>query len=489
MPEVLEHDAAKVDQNTAEKSEPANKNVPQEGKAALVDEHGEPLADDFDRGPRRRAVKKPVYQRPAFLIVAAIVLVVGAIFLVRYWLYARSHESTDDAFIDGHIIQISPKVSGYVAKVYVTDNQQVKAGDLLAELDARDFEAKLSQAKAELAAGMAQQHQAETQVALTRVSSRANVQQAAASVSQARSGVTGASATAASETSRIRQAAAGVSTAQANVAQAMAQLSAARAEALRANADVVRYEQLYGKDEISRQQLDQAIATARSADAQVEAAVKQVAAMEAKVEEARASESAQAANAQRARSQISGAQAQVNEALGRLAEANTAPQKLAVSQSEAAVAGANLESLKAAVDEADLQLSYTRIYAPDSGRVTRKAVEVGALVQIGQPLLAVVPGDVWVTANYKESQVGNLRPGQPADINVDAYPDKTFKGHVDSLQAGTGSRFSLIPPENATGNYVKVVQRLPVKIVFDEPPDPQHMLAPGMSVVPSVKVK
>ena len=136
-----------------------------------------------------------------------------------------------------------------------------------------------------------------------------------------------------------------------------------------------------------------------------------------------------------------------------------------------------------------MQLSYTKIYAPAAGRVTRKAVEVGALVQIGQPLMAVVPGEVWVTANFKESQIGTIRPGQPVEVIVDAYSDKTFKGRVDSIQAGTGARFSLLPAENATGNYVKVVQRIPVKIVFDEPLDPQHLLAPGMSVVPHVKVR
>jgi len=141
------------------------------------------------------------------------------------------------------------------------------------------------------------------------------------------------------------------------------------------------------------------------------------------------------------------------------------------------------------LEAAELELSYTKIYAPETGRVTRKAVEVGALVQVGQPLMAVVPGEVWVTANFKESQIGKIRPGQSAEITIDAYSDKTFKAHVDSIQAGTGARFSLIPAENATGNYVKVVQRIPVKIVFDEPPDPQHLLAPGMSVVPQVKVR
>ena len=156
------------------------------------------------------------------------------------------------------------------------------------------------------------------------------------------------------------------------------------------------------------------------------------------------------------------------EALGRLAQANTAPQQVAVSEAQVSSAGARIAELQAAVDQAELELSYTKILAPESGRVTRKAVEVGALVQVGQPLMAIVPGDVWVTANFKESQIGRIRPGQPVDLSVDAYPDKVFKGHVDSIQAGTGARFSLIPPENATGSYIKVVQRLPVKIVFSD---------------------
>jgi membrane fusion protein (multidrug efflux system) len=180
----------------------------------------------------------------------------------------------------------------------------------------------------------------------------------------------------------------------------------------------------------------------------------------------------------------------VNEALGRLDQANTAPQQVAVSEAQATSAGANIEELQAAVAQAELELSYTKIYAAEAGRVTHKAIEVGALVQVGQPLLAIVPGEVWVTANFKESQIGSIKPGQPVDVSVDAYPDKVFKAHVDSIQAGTGARFSLLPPENATGSYVKVVQRLPVKIVFEANQiDSQHMLAPGMSAVPEVKVK
>jgi membrane fusion protein, multidrug efflux system len=451
-----------------------------------VEEEEEPAPE---QQPDAEVARRPFYKRRGVIIIAAVVLLLGTIFGVRYWLYSRSHESTDDAFIDGHVIQVSPKVSGYVAKIYVNDNQQVKEGDLIAELDARDYEVKLQQAKAALDAGLAKENEAKTNVTLTRATSSATVQQARAAVQKSRSDVASSRAGAASLRSRANEAASAISTAQANLAQTQAQVVAAQADVTRANADVARYRELYAKDEISQQRLVQAETTANTAVAQLEAARQRVTAAEARVNEARAAQAAASQTAQQAQSQIGGAQANVNEALGRLAQANAAPQQVAVSQAQAETAGATTEQLRAQVSQAELELSYTKIYAPENGRVTRKSVEEGALVQVGQPLLAIVPGDVWVTANFKESQIGRMTPGQSVEISVDAYPDKTFKGHVDSIQAGTGARFSLIPPENATGNYVKVVQRVPVKIVFDEPPDPKHMLAPGMSVVPEVAVK
>jgi membrane fusion protein (multidrug efflux system) len=463
-----------------------------ETRAAAIELESEPRAGDAEEIAEENAappLRRPLYKRPAFLLGAALVLLVAAILGVRYWLYARAHESTDDAFIDGRIVQLSPKASGYVKKVYVTDNQQVKEGELIAELDARDYEARLAQAQAALQAGLAQQKQAQTGVSLTRATTRANVQQASAVVQQARSGVQSARAAASAERSRISQAVAGVSTVQANVEQARAQVAAAQAEATRAGNDVQRYQALFARDEISRQRLDQAIATASTANAQLEAARQRVAAAQAQVNEARSAQTTAAENAQRAQTQIGGAQAGVSEALGRLSQASTGPQQLAVSQSQVETAGANLEQLRAAVEQAELELSYTKIYAPEAGRVTRKAVVEGILVQPGQPLMALVTSEVWVTANFKENQIGKLRPGESVEIKVDAYPDKVFKAHVESLQAGTGARFSVLPAENATGNYVKVVQRVPVKIVFDEQPDVQHMLAPGMSVEPEVLVR
>ncbi len=432
---------------------------------------------------------KPIYKRVPVIVAAAIVLLVAAIIGGRYLLYARAHESTDDAFIDGHVVQISPKASGYVTRVYVDDNQLVKEGDLIVEIDVRDYVARLQQVQGALAAAEARHNEATNSVSLTRAQTAAAIQQAEATVNRARSNVQSSRQNASSVMRRASQAEAEIKTAQANVAQAQSQVAAAQAESIRANADVERYQALYAKDEVSKQQLDLAVATARTANAEVDAAQQKVTSLKAQVEQSRLAHAASVESSREAQTQIGSAEATVNEQLGRLAESRTAPQQIAVSQAQAQTAGATVQQLKAEVTQAELNLSYTKIYATETGRITRKTVEEGALVQIGQPLLAIVPENVWVTANFKESQIGLMAPGQPVEISVDAYPGKVFKGHVDSLQAGTGARFSLLPPENATGNYVKVVQRVPVKIVFDDPPDPNHLLAPGMSVVPEVKVR
>ena len=314
--------------------------------------------------------------------VLAAMLLVAAGF--TYYSYASGYESTDDAFIEGHISQLSPKVTGHVLAVHVTDNQQVKAGDLLVEIDPRDFQARVAQARAALETSIAQ-----------------------AALMQER------------------------------LAQAKAQVAAAQAEATRAGTDQSRSAELVRRDLIARQEFDHATADARTTAAQLAAA--------------RANEQASVAGIRQADSQA--------------AEA------------------------RAALESAELQLSYAKIYAPLPGRVTRKAVELGALVQPGQTLFAIVPNDFWVIANFKETQLAKMRPGQPVEINVDAVRRVRFQGHVDSIQSGAGARFSLLPPENATGNYVKVVQRVPVKIIFDRTDFAAYPLGPGMSVVPKVNVR
>lgn len=276
------------------------------------------------------------------LAVAVLAGTAGAAFGLRYYLWSLNHEDTDDAFIDTHVVMISAKVEGQTLKVYVDDNQRVKQGDPLADIDPADYQVKLGAARAEV--------------------------------------------------------------------------GAAEAEARKAAGDAVSAKELFAKDRISRQSYDHAAAEAEAAKAQAELARKKL-------------------------------------------------------------------------DAARLDLSYARIVSPSAGKVTRKSVEIRSYVRVGQPLMAIVPDEVWVTANFKETQLTRMRPGQKAVIRVDAYPGRTFPGHVDSIQAGTGARFSLLPAENATGNYVKVVQRVPVKIVFDDPSEALPPLSPGMSVVPAVDLR
>lgn len=291
--------------------------------------------------PVRNREKKPLFRRPGVIIGITAVLILGLIYGATVVFHSMTHQSTDDAFIDTHVVSVAPKIAGRVIAVHVRDNQSVKKGDVLIELDQRDFQVALEQAKANLA------------------KDKATETQAAANEKRARD--------------------------------------------------------LFSKNVISAQERDANIAAAKSNRG-------------------------------------------------------------------------NVEADTAAVNQAELNLSYTKIKAPIDGYVTNKSVAPGDYLQVGQTLVALVPRQVWVTANFKETQLRNMRPGLPAIVSVDAYPGLKLRGHVDSIQAGSGAAFSLLPPENATGNYVKVVQRIPVKIVFDQQTDGQHVLGPGMSVVPEVGV-
>lgn len=423
----------------------------QPGTEPEVTEQAIPVPDGSGRPtalpPQPAAPARPRYRRPLLLALvgtaALVMLVVG----LRYLLHAMAHESTDDAFIDAHVVSVSPKVASYVIRVHVDDNSNVKEGDLLVELDPRDFETRLAQARADLAAAVAEQQAAAINVRVVATTSGAGVRQAEAGVQTAQ-----------------RQ----VDAARSRLGQARAQVTAAEAEMARAAADAQRYERLLQYGIVSRQERDNAVAANRTAAANLDAArqAEQVAADSLRQQDA-----------------------QLRQAYAQLASAKAAPDQVEYSQAQAEQAAARIAQFEAAVRQAELDLSYTKIYAPASGRITRKSVEPGDYVQAGQILFSIVSGRVWVVANFKETQLRYMRPGQPARITVDAYPDRVFNGHVDSIQAGSGAAFSLLPPENATGNYVKVVQRVPVKILIDEPPDPDHVLGPGMSVVPEVKVR
>ncbi|HEX4123670.1 MAG TPA: HlyD family secretion protein [Tepidisphaeraceae bacterium] len=342
------------------------------------------------------AERRPWYRRRAVLIFAGVVLIVLLGGVVYWWFFAHGHETTDDAFVEADVTNVSPQVAGHVIKLGVEDNRIVEQGKLVVQIDPTDFDIALNNAKTQLEVAQGQLAQAQSQVLVY----------------------------------------------EAQVKQNQADVATAEANDWQAHTDLSRYERL-SKEAVSQQTLDQSIAAARVADANLKSAQqKQVA----------------------AESQVKYAQSQVKTAGAQVAEADVA------------------------VRNAQQQLDYTTVNAPITGTVTDRTANVGDYVQVGQALLALVPKQAYVIANFKETQLAHMRPGQPVKMHIDSFPGQTFYGHVDSIERGTGSVFSLLPPENATGNYVKVVQRVPVKIVFDNLPA-NIRLAPGMSVEPDVNVK
>jgi membrane fusion protein (multidrug efflux system) len=431
-------------------------------------------------GPRRRILGIAV------VVLALVGLVVGA----SYYLYAISHESTDDAFIDGHIVAISPRVSGHVIRVYVNDNQKVSAGDLLVELDPHDFQARLDGAKASLDAAEAASRSRDIDVNLTSITATAGLDEAKAAVTTAEAMVQNAKALAAAAEGQQRGAQAQVAFAKAALDQSRAEVVSVGAKYQQSSQDLKRYEEMAKSNTISPQQLDHAVTAERVASADLNAARSKVATQQSLLQRADAALKSAEDNVSQAQAQVAARLAQREQAKARLTSARSAPVQVAQSRSRAEASNADVETARAEVEQATLNLSYTKIHAPVDGHVTKKSVEPGVFVQVGQSLMAVVQPAVWVTANFKETQLTHMRPGQRATVTVDTYPGVTFHGYVDSIQRGTGSRFSLLPPENATGNFVKVVQRIPVKIVFDRPEElAKHLLVPGMSVVPEVDIK
>jgi membrane fusion protein (multidrug efflux system) len=363
-------------------------------------------SDDDRKDPehRRKGAGKekeeegtPLYKRPLVVFIGIVVIIAILTAGIFYWLYERSHEWTDDAFIDGYTTRVAPQVAGRVVTLFVKDNQAVKAGDPLVDIDPSDYRARLDQAKAQAATAKAQVEQAKAQLRL-----------------------------------QI-----------ANAAQADANVDVAAADLANAAADLARYRSA-DKRAVSRQQIDNAVAAERTDRAKLQAN----------------------------RKAADGTRAQIEAAKAQIANA------------EAAVAQADAQ-----VAEAQLQLGYTHVVAPAPGIVGTRTVDVGNYVTAGSPILSISQPEIWVTANYKETQLRYMRPGQPVEVDVDTYPDITFRGHVDSIQKATGSYFSVLPAENATGNYVKVVQRVPVKIIIDDDRARNYLLAPGMSVQPVVKVR
>jgi membrane fusion protein (multidrug efflux system) len=390
----------------------------------------------------------------------AIGVVVVAVIGTTAWLLATAgREATDDAQVDAHVTPIAVRVGGHVIEVRVKENQEVEAGAVLAVIDPRDYQVALDKAKAELATAEADAVGAKVEVPITSTTATSSVSTASGGVEQAQAAV---------ELARQN-----IEGANARLVTAEARRREAEANATRASKDLDRLKMLLAKDEISQQQYDAAASAADGARAALDSAQSQVV-------EARTS-------IQAAQSQLVQARAAESQAAAQLQVAQTAPQQIQSVRARAASADAKVLQQRAAVQQAELNLQYATVTAPVNGIVSKKAVEVGQIVQPGQALMAVIPlEEVWVTANFKETQLRSMRAGQPAVVEVDAYGGREYRGHVESLAAATGSRFSLLPPENATGNFVKVVQRVPVRIAIDEKQDPQQLLRPGMSVTARV---
>ena len=396
-----------------------------------------------------------------FWAVAGLIVVILICLGAWMWLTA-GRESTDDAQVEAHVVPIAARVPGSVLRVPVSDNQSVDAGTVLVELDRRDYEVAVAKARAELADAEASAVAARSSVPIMSTTASSNVTTAQGSVEQARGG--------------IEQSEKELEAARARMTTAEAKLREAEANATRAARDVERLRGLLAKDEVSQQQFDATVAAADAQRAAADSSKSQVAEADAGIRVAESKLMQTRAGEQQARAGLRTAQ--------------TGPEQVTATRARASAAGARAQQAKAALDQAELNLLYTVLKAPAQGIVSRKSVEVGEVVQPGQPLMALILLDrPWITANFKETQLRDMRPGQPATVKIDAYGGREYKGKVDSIAAATGARFSLLPPENATGNYVKVVQRVPVKIVLEPGQDPEHVLRPGMSVAPTVFTK
>jgi membrane fusion protein (multidrug efflux system) len=419
--------------NMADENPP--RSVPDAGKESPIEPS--PLTDTVYAPPAYRSPKR---RRNIMILAVIAVVLVASVFL---WRYFSSYESTDDAQADVHLYPVSARISGYVIKVNVDDNQWVQKGTVLVEIDPKDYQVAVAQAQANLANAEATAQSLNITVPITSVNTSSQLTSTA---------------------SDIENASAGVIAAERQLTAAHAQLEEAEANDVRAQDDLHRYKLLVDKREVAEQVYDQALATAKSSTAAVAAA--------------RANESAAQQFVQQARSRL--VQADANHQ-----SAETGPQQVSSTRARARAAIADVEQKRALLEQAELNLQYTKIVAPVTGEVN-KTVVVGLNVQPGQQLLTVVPLDeVWVTANFKETQLKHMRVGQKAKIHVDSN-GRTLKGRVDSIAGATGPLFSLLPPENATGNYVKIVQRIPVKIVLEPGENRDRQLRPGMNVVPDV---
>src|SRR6202158_988713 len=419
--------------NMAEENPPHS--APDAGKESPIEPS--PVTDRMYTPPASRSRKR---RRNMVILLVVLVVLVAGVFL---WRYLGTYESTDDAQADVHLYPVSARISGYVKKVSVDDNQNVQKGTVLVEIDPKDFEVAVAQAQANLASAEATARSLNINVPIASVNTASQLKFTASDVATSNAGIIAA---------------------EKQVAAAHAQLEQTQANDVKVQDDLRRYKLLVDKQEVAAQVYDQAVAAAKASTASIAAAS--------------ANEAAAQQAVQQARSRLAGSEANAQ-------SAQTAPHQVSSTRDRARAALADVQQKRAALEQAQLNLQYTKIVAPVSGQVN-KTVVVGMNIGAGQELLTVVPLDeVWITANFKETQLKHMHTGQRAEIHVDSS-GRTFKGHVDSIAGATGPLFSLLPPENATGNYVKIVQRIPVKIALDAGENGEHQLRPGMNVVPDV---
>jgi membrane fusion protein (multidrug efflux system) len=400
------------------------------------------------------------HARRPWLIVAVVVVVIVSGYAV--WRHFSTRESTDDAQVSGHVSPIAPRVGGTVVAVLVADNQSVHVGDPLAQIDPHDYEIALARAQADLAAAQAAARAAGTNVPIASTTT-------ASAIDAARAGTGNAEAA-------VQAAEREVDASRAKLAVARARLDEVTANATRAAQDLERLKPLIAKDEISKQQFDAAVATEQAARAGVASA-------QAAVGEAQANVDVASAKRVQATAMLAAARSQAT-------AADTGPEEVALTKARAAGAEAQVLQAQTAVEQAKLNLERTAVRALASGVISRKTVEVGQVVQAGQPIMAITSlDDVWVTANFKETQLREMHPGQRADVSVDAYGGRKYAGRVESIAAATGATFSLLPPDNASGNFVKVVQRVPIRIVIEDGQNAAAILRPGMSVSATVFIR
>ena len=426
---------------------PSTTEQPDLERSPIQPEHSDPELIHHEEDHRGFFRKHPAAKPVVALAAIVVLLLVG-----WFWWDSRRWESTDDAQIDGYIYPVSARVSGQVIKVSYDDGQVVHRGDVLVQVDPKDYQVALQRAQADYQDALAQAQAAQYGVPVQSIGSVSQIRSASADLDSAR---------------------AGVNAAQKQADAAQQQVIEAQANALKLNTDVERYRQLLGKREIAQQQFDQAVAAAAAANATV---------------------SAREAAVLAAKAQVKMAESRIEQANAEVKNAAATPNTVAATKSRADAAEAQALRAKAALDQAQLDLSYTTIVAPVDGVVGKRSVQVGSNVAPGQDMMAIVPlRDVWVTANFKETQLAHMQPGALVKIKVDTYGGRKWNGHVTSLGGATGAKYSLLPPENATGNYVKVVQRIPVRIDFDGNDKPDFnqdgLLRPGMSVGPDVKVR